>query len=93
MTALAMTVASKITVMVGKRSSVAHGVCGCLMETHLVMTAIRWIFRGVTAMFYTIFELFFLVFGMFLQEPQLLIAAGAFAIAEELSCIEEKMGR
>ena len=44
-------------------------------------------------MFYTIFELFFLGFGLLLEEPQLLIAAGAFAIAEELSCIEEKMGR
>ncbi len=41
-------------------------------------------------MFYLIFELFFLVLGMFLQEPQLLIAAGAFAIAEELYCIETK---
>jgi hypothetical protein len=36
-------------------------------------------------MFYLIFELFFLVLGMFLKEPQLLIAAGAFAIAEELN--------
>ena len=39
-------------------------------------------------MFYLIFELFFLVLGMFLKEPQLLIAAGAFAIAEERYDIE-----
>lgn len=42
-------------------------------------------------MFYLIFELFFLVIGMFLQEPQLLIAAGAFAIAEELYDIERML--
>lgn len=41
-------------------------------------------------MFYLIFELSFLVFGMALKNPQLLIAAGAFAIAEELYAIETK---
>ena len=45
----------------------------------------------LTNMFYLIFELFFLVIGMFLQEPQLLIAAGAFAIAEELYDIERML--
>lgn len=47
MTALAMTVVSKITVMHGKRSSVAQDADGCAgIMTRLVMTAIRWIFRG-----------------------------------------------
>ena len=42
-------------------------------------------------MFYLIFELFFLVFGLAIKNSELLIAAGAFAIAEELHCIEMKM--
>lgn len=47
MTALAMTVVSKITVMVGKPSSVAQDADGCVgIVTRLVMTAIRWIFKG-----------------------------------------------
>ena len=39
-------------------------------------------------MFYTMFEVACLFFGIFFKEPQLLIAAGAFAIAEELFAIE-----
>lgn len=42
-------------------------------------------------MFYLIFELVFLVFGVALKNTQFLIAAGAFAIAEQLYCIEMKM--
>lgn len=33
----------------------------------------------------------FLILGMFSKNPQLLIAAGAFAIAKTLNDIEEKM--